>query len=264
MIDYSGRAALVTGGASGIGRALAAALSARGAAVVVADIDLAGAEETARMCGERASALAIDLTDPGAAARMVAEGFVRHGQLDLVASNAGLSRPRRLLKEEFDAPGVIDLFEVNFSAGLRIAQAYVAELEARGQRGRLMLTGSENSLSVPAAVKGAGLGLYAATKHALLIAAEWLRDELAGGGKPLDLHILLPGAVYTPMVAKRIPDFASAPPELALILPERCAELALAGLDAGLFYIPTHAHLADDMGPRAEGVRAALATLGLR
>ena len=264
MIDYTGTAALVTGGASGIGAALALALAARGAAVVVADRDAAGAEETARMCGAGASALTVDLSDPGAAARMVAEAFVRHGRLDLVASNAGLSYPKRLLKAELDSPGVVDLFEVNFWAGLRIAQAYVAELEARGQRGRLLLTGSENSLSVPAAVKGAGLGLYAATKHALLIAAEWLRDELAGGGKPLDLHILLPGGVYPPMIAKRIPDFAAAPPELALILPERCAELALAGLDAGLFYIPTHAHLADDMAPRAEGVRAALAKLGLR
>ncbi len=52
---------------------------------------------------------------------------------------------------------------------------------------------SENSLNAPSAVKGAGLGLYAATKHGVLIMAEWLRDELAAA--PLYLHVLLPGAV---------------------------------------------------------------------
>lgn len=261
MIDYSGRAALVTGGASGIGRALAAALAARGAAVVVADLDAEGAARVAAECGNGASSLATDLSDPGAAARMVAEAFVRHGRLDLIASNAGISHNKRLLKEDFDSPEVVDLFEVNFWANLRVAQAYVAELEARGQRGRLMMTGSENSLSVPAAVKGFGLGLYAATKHALLIAAEWLRDECEGGGKPMDVHVLLPGGVYTPRMARRVPDPANAP--LPLIMPERCAEIALAGLDAGLFYIPTHPHLADDIRPRAEAIGAAVTRLGL-
>ena len=261
MIDYSGKAALVTGGASGIGRALAEALSARGAAVVVADIDAAGAAETVARCGPGASALTVDLGDPGAAARMVAEAFVRHGRLDLVASNAGMQHAKRLLKEDLDSPVVVDLFEVNFWANLRIAHAYLAELEARGQRGRLMFTGSENSLSVPAAVKGFGLGLYAATKHALLIAAEWLRDECEGGNKPLDVHVLLPGGVYTPRMARNVPDPAKAP--LPLIMPDRCAAIALAGLDAGLFYIPTHPHIADDIGPRADAVRAALKRLDL-
>jgi hypothetical protein len=49
-----------------------------------------------------------------------------------------------------------------------------------------------------------------------------------------------------------------------MILPERCAELALEGMDLGLFYIPTHAHLADDMRPRVEGVLGALRALGLK
>jgi hypothetical protein len=48
-----------------------------------------------------------------------------------------------------------------------------------------------------------------------------------------------------------------------IIMPERCAEIALKGLDLGLFYIPTHAHLADDMRPRTQGVIDALAALRL-
>jgi hypothetical protein len=77
------------------------------------------------------------------------------------------------------------------------------------------------------------------------------------------LHVLMPGAVYTPLVARVLPDPSKAPPELGLIMPERCAELALRGMDLGLFYIPTHAHLIDDMRPRTEGVANALEALGV-
>jgi len=103
--------------------------------------------------------------------------------------------------------------------------------------------------------------MYAATKHALLIAAEWLRDETQGD--PFAVHALMPGAVYTPLIARALPDPALAPKALDLIMPERCAEVALKGMDLGLFYIPTQAHLAIDMGPRNEGVMAAVRALGL-
>ncbi len=263
MINYDGQVALVTGGASGIGRALCERLAGRGARVIVADRDGVGAAAVAAAIGGKAAA--VDLADPAEAARLVGDVFARHGRLDLIVSNAGISRNKRLMKEDFDSPDLDRLFEVNVRAALRLAQAYLAGLEARGQHGRMLMTGSENSLSRPAAVKGFGLGMYAATKHALLIAGEWLRDELAGAGKPLTVAVLLPGGVYTGITAAGLgPDPAAWPVHMGIIMPERCAELALAGLDAGLFYIPTHAHLADDMVERADGVRAALAVLGLR
>ena len=68
----------------------------------------------------------------------------------------------------------------------------------------------------------------------------------------------MPGAVYTPLIARALPDPALAPKGLDLIMPERCAEVALKGMDLGLFYIPTQPHLAVDMGPRHEGVMAAV------
>lgn len=263
MIAYEGTVALVTGAGSGIGKAIAEALVARGARVVLADIDEAGVTAAAAALGKGASAVVCDLADPAAGPQLVEQCFATHKRLDLVCSNAGIGHNRRLMKEALDDDGVQRLFAVNLFAGLRIAQTYVRLLKDSGARGRLMLTASENSLSVPSAVKGSGLALYAATKHGLLIAAEWLRDELAHTAVPLHLHVLLPGAVYTPLVARALPDPAMAPAVLGLIFPERCAELALKGMDLGLFYIPTHAHLADDMRPRTEGVAAALKALGL-
>lgn len=263
MLDFAGQVGVVTGAASGIGRALAGALSGRGACVVLVDI----APEViaiAQALGNGARGIVADLSDPGAAATLIADVFATEGRIDLLCSNAGMGYTKRLLKADLDDPRLARMFEVNMFAALRLAQAYVPELERRGQHGRLMITGSENSLSVPAAVKGFGLGLYAASKHGVLILAEWLRDEMAGGAKPLDVHVLLPGGVYTGMTAPDLPaDPAAWPAAMAIISPERCAEIALAGLDAGLFYIPTHAHLADDMAPRHAGVADSVRLLGL-
>lgn len=262
MIEYQGKAALVTGAGSGIGRALAIALAARGARVVLADIDAAGVKGAAAEIGSNATAIVCDLAEPGAPANLVGESHAVNGRLDLVCSNAGLGRSRRLMREDRADPAVQRLFAVNLFAGMEIAQTYLTLLEASGLRGRLMLTGSENSLSVPAAVHGGRMGLYGATKHALLVMAEWMRLELATA--PIDLHVLMPGAVYTPMIAAVLPDPAMAPAGLAMIYPDRCAELALKGMDLGLFYIPTHAHLIDDMQSRLQGVAAALEALGVR
>ena len=261
MIDYQGRGALVTGGASGIGRALAEALAARGARVAVADIDLAGATRVADEIG--GVAIASDLSVSGAAIELLAAAQAALGPIDIVCSNAGLGRNRRLLKEDFDDPAVAALFQLNLFSGMQLAQAYIRECEQSQRRGRLMWTGSENSLSVPDAVRTSGLGVYGATKHALLIMAEWLRSEALAAAKPIDLHILCPGGVLTPPIAAMLPDPTDPPAGFHLITPERCAELALAGIDAGLFLIATHPHIADDMAVRHAEVQTALSTLGL-
>jgi hypothetical protein len=77
--------------------------------------------------------------------------------------------------------------------------------------------------------------------------------------------MLLPGGVYTGLTAPGLgPDPANWPADMGIIRPERAAELCLAGLDLGLFYIPTHRHLIDDMAARHQGVAAATAALGLQ
>jgi len=260
MIAYENTTALVTGAASGIGKALAQALVARGAHVVIADLDRPKVEAAAAEIGERALGVAIDLAAPQAGEKLIAEAFAWRGRLELVCSNAGIGHNKKIKNEPLDE-GATRLFAVNYFAAVRIAQAYLKILAPSGARGRLMITGSENSLSAPAAVKGSGLGLYGATKHGVLITAEWLRDECLD---VLDVHVLMPGAVYTPLIARVLPDPALAPASLGLIMPARCAELALKGMDLGLFYIPTHAHIGDDIQPRYEGVLDALKQLGLR
>jgi short-subunit dehydrogenase len=261
MIDYAGQTALVTGAASGIGRALAQALAARGAHLVLADLDTDGMAELAAELGDRTRTFQLDLSEIGAGHRLVDWAFAAVGPIDLICSNAGVGRNRRLVNESLNDT-TQRLLRVNTFAALEIAQSYLKQLDAAGRRGRLIVTGSENSLSVPAMVRKAGLGVYAASKHALLILCEWLREEL-GEESALDLHLLLPAGVYTPLLGDRIGSFEEAAARFAVIRPERCAEIALRGMDLGLFYIPTHPHIADDMRPRVDGVTAALRALGL-
>ncbi|MEZ5998779.1 MAG: SDR family oxidoreductase [Hyphomonas sp.] len=260
MIDYKDTAVLVTGGASGIGAALASQLAERGADVIVADKQGDLARDVAATLSRPGLAIACDLSDAAAPAKLVAEAFAWKGRLDLVCANAGFGRRKRMMQEEF-GPDTMALFAVNMFAPFRIAQAYGAALAEAGRRGRLMITGSENSLSLPQAVKRSRLGAYGASKHGVLIMAEWLREEL--GGELMDVHVLMPGAVYTPLISQGLPDPKDIPPEFNVIMPEACARIALKGLDLGLFYIPTHRHIGDDIRPRAEGVWAAIEALGL-
>ena len=182
MISYTDTTVLVTGAASGIGKALAAALSGRGAQVICADIDLAGVEETAASIGNAALAIECDLSETDAAAKLIEQSYAAAGRLDLVCSNAGIGHFGRVVEEEMTGNEDLSrLLEVNFFAGLKIAQAYVQLLERTGQRGRLMVTASENSLSVPDAVKRSKLAFYGATKHALLVALEWMRIDHKDG-----------------------------------------------------------------------------------
>lgn len=261
MIDYNGKTALVTGAASGIGAALAKALATRGAQVLCADVNAEGVAGTVEDIGGNAVAITCDLANPAGAGQLLGDAWKTAGKLDLVCSNAGIGESAGVAQTRFDE-NMARLFEVNLFAGMKLAQGYAGRLEDTGERGRFMVTASENSLSLPSAVRGGKMAFYGATKHALLIAMEWFRIEQAGG--VLDLHVLMPGAVYTPLVARALPDPSRAPPQLELIMPEQCAEIALRGMDLDLFYIPTQAHLLEDMQPRLRDIEAALQALGIK
>ncbi|WP_310496275.1 SDR family oxidoreductase [Sandarakinorhabdus sp.] len=253
MIDWVGQVVLVTGAASGIGRALADALTLRGARVVGADIADAGGD-----------ALHADLARPEAAGQAVAAVIARHGRIDAVFANAGIGYNRRLLKADLDDPRLDALWEINMLSATRLAKPLEAAARAQGSRARIVITGSENSLSLPDSIREFGNGLYAASKHGVLILAEWLASECRTGNRPLDVHVLLPGGVYTGLTAGGLgPDPAGWPADMGVIMPDRAAEIALRGLDLGLFYIPTHAHLIVDMRARFDGMTEATRALGL-
>jgi NAD(P)-dependent dehydrogenase (short-subunit alcohol dehydrogenase family) len=87
---FSGKIAIVTGAASGLGRGFATEIGRAGGTVVAADINLAGAEETVAAIGERATAHQLDVTDSAAVAKLVEETVGKHGRLDYIFNNAGI------------------------------------------------------------------------------------------------------------------------------------------------------------------------------
>ena len=96
MIDHRDTTALITGAASGIGKALAEALAARGAFVVLADVNEAGVNAAATEIGANALPVALDLANPEAAASLVNQAFAWRGRLDLVCSNAGIGNNKKV------------------------------------------------------------------------------------------------------------------------------------------------------------------------
>lgn len=194
----TGDVAIVTGAASGIGRALADALGRGGVHVVLTDRDAAAldaARDAVVAAGGSASAVPLDVTDADAVARVVADTEARHGRVDLVAANAGVpGHPARLWETPLaDWRWVVD---VNLWGVVHLLHAAVPGMVAR-DRGHVLVTGSIASWSA-----GAAMAPYAATKHALLGLAESLHRDLAGSGSAVGVTVLCPGAVATAFNAR--------------------------------------------------------------
>jgi NAD(P)-dependent dehydrogenase (short-subunit alcohol dehydrogenase family) len=190
---YVGASAIVTGGASGIGRALATELADRGATVLVADIDGVGAARVAdqlRRTGGSGEAVALDVTDAGAVADTVGHFAEDHGGLDFMFNNAGIGvggEVSQLSLEHWRR--VIDVNLLSVVHG--ISAAYPAMIE-RG-RGHIVNTASLSGL-LPSPL----LVPYSTTKHGVVGLSVGLRIEAADHG--VRVSVLCPGLIETPLL----------------------------------------------------------------
>ena len=195
MFDLSDKVAVVTGGSRGIGKAIAAALAARGARVV---LTYAGNEAAAResvdaivQAGGQAEMARLDQADAAAAERCVAELAKRLGRLDVFVANAGISIDGLLLR--LKAEDLQKTFDVNVVGALSCARAAIKSM-MRTKSGRVVFLSS-----VVGEMGNAGQTAYAASKAALLGASKSLAREYAS--RNITVNAVTPGYVATDMTA---------------------------------------------------------------
>jgi len=191
MFDLTDRVALVTGASRGIGRAIALKLAAQGATVVAAGRAGNAAATAAAITeqGGRAEAVDVDVTDGAALAQLPGTIVKEHGRLDVVVSNAGITRDQllmRMKREEWDA-----VIATNLTAMFTLAQAAMRPmLKQRG--GRIIAVSS-----VVGQMGNAGQTNYAASKAGLIGFAKALAREVASRG--ITVNVIAPGLIDTDM-----------------------------------------------------------------
>src|SRR6266542_1461037 len=201
-MNLSDRVVVVTGGASGIGRALARRFADEGArGVVVADLDGAGAQAVAQAIGDRALGVATDVAVEAQVADLVARARDAFGPVDLFCANAGVA----VGTDEAAPDAEWDLaLAVNVRAHVYAARALLPTWLERGE-GYFMATASAAGL-----LTQIGSAPYALTKHAAVAFAEWL--SVTYGDSGVRVSCLCPMGVKTAMT--QVPD--DAPDDLRL------------------------------------------------
>ncbi len=192
-MKLAGKTALVTGGAGGIGRAIALALAREGAQVAVLDIARDGAERVRReveALGTKALALGTDLTQRPQVDRAVDEVIAQWGQLDVVVNNAGWDRMEFFLDSEEETWDRI--LAVNFKSVLYVLKAALPSMVARGE-GRIV-----NIASDAGRVGSSGEAVYAGSKGAIIAFSKTLARELAR--HHITVNVVCPGLTETPLL----------------------------------------------------------------
>jgi NAD(P)-dependent dehydrogenase (short-subunit alcohol dehydrogenase family) len=268
-----GKVAVVTGGASGIGRALAETFAREGSTVVIADHDTEHAEEVAAMIRDRggdALAVTVDVSDLTAVERLAATVVDRYGRVDVLCNNAGVST-FNLMRDQSLAEWrwVVD---VNFWGVVHGLHTFLPIMREQGSPGHVVNTASIGGLLTGSPV----IGPYCATKAAVVSVSETLAQELALEESPIGVSVLCPSSVDTRMMESdrnrpaalgveqrtemaetwhgMIKDGLTGPTGLS---PAEVAERVLQAIRNGEFWIITHDDLLPVVRERGEGMLAA-------
>lgn len=240
-----GRTAVVTGGASGIGRALALALSREGARVVLGDLDDAGMAEVAgaiRARGGEAIAVRTDVSVLDQVQALADRAFATFGSVHVLCNNAGVAVSGGLERATHrDWQWVLG---INLWGVIHGVEAFVPRMIAGKQPGHVL-----NTASMAGLVASQGLGVYNTSKYAVVGLSETLQKDLRPYG--IGVSVLCPMGVDTRIGAseRNRPATlanATAPTEAVVTLmgrtlaPDTVAEMALAAIRENRLYVITH------------------------
>jgi NAD(P)-dependent dehydrogenase (short-subunit alcohol dehydrogenase family) len=223
---------VVTGAASGIGRALAQRFAKEGARrVICADINADGAKATAAEVGGRA--FATDVSKEADIRQLIETVEAEEGPIDLFCSNAGIGIGGGAEVEDARWQRIWD---INVMAHVWAARHLVPRMAARG--GGYLL----NTASAAGLLSQLGSAPYAVTKHAAVALAEWL--SITHGDQGIKVSVLCPQAVRTAMTAGNPDGVASVD---GMIEPEEAADACMKAIEAETFLVLPHPQVLDYM-----------------
>ncbi len=219
---FAGKVAIVTGAASGIGRAIAIALGTRGCTLALADINETGLDETARLTGSarRTTRHHLDLANAQAIAAFPAAIQGAHGRADILVNNAGVALGgsfAQISEQDFDW-----LIDINFKGVVRMTRAFLPMLKASDQAQLVNISSIYGLIAPP------GQTAYSASKFAVRGFSEALRKELLKEKSTVGVTVVHPGGISTNIarsarIAASVPEAqraaASARIEKALKMP---------------------------------------------
>ena len=259
ILEPSGKTAVVTGAASGIGRELARQLAAEGARVALADVNKAGLDEVAAELeakGTQVLSRVVDMADFAAVDAFAAEVLPwADGSLAFVFANAGIHGITGAADPD------LALFErviaVNLMGPVYMTKAFVPRLNAQGTPAQHVITGSQASfLAAP------GISPYVAAKHGLWGYADTLRIELAMEQSPVGVSLVAPSRADTGITRQRLDEYREKGGEKAveeylamMVGPEAIAEVIIREAKKRVFWIiPSHEPTLDAFKARAQAI----------
>ncbi|HKC29512.1 MAG TPA: SDR family NAD(P)-dependent oxidoreductase [Jatrophihabitans sp.] len=192
MTDIRGKVAVVTGAASGIGRALACDLARRGARLAISDIDMVGLAETAkqvRVIGAHVHQSRLDVTDRPAVLRYADEVVAEFGIVNIVINNAGIAFTGDIEKMTFEQ--MERVMDVDFWGVVNGTKAFLPHLIESGDGHVVNISSLFGLLSSP------GQSAYNSAKFAVRGFTEALREEMLVNGHPVHVTCVHPGGIKT-------------------------------------------------------------------
>ncbi len=257
MKDFQNKVAVVTGAASGIGRALAGKSAQEGMKVVLADVEesaLKQAEEELKASGAEVLAMRTDVSQAGDVETLAQKAFDTYGAVNLLFNNAGVAGGTTIWESSLaDWQWVLG---VNLWGVIHGIHAFVPRMLAQDSEGHIVNTASAFGL-----VSSSGAGIYKVSKHGVVTLSETLALELAARGAKLKASVLCPEWVNTrimdaernrPQALQNVPEEQHMSPEIAAmveigrqlaqagIAPSRVAETVFDAIRQEKFYILTH------------------------